>query len=141
MPRRLSVTVERFQLATAFTISRGSKTEAVVVVATLFDGDKRGRGECVPYARYGENVESVSAAIETARAAIEAGVSRDDLQRWLVHVREGEGCADIMGETRAFLQVITVSNRRSTLGHTHGSRRFIHPLKNVSQTEHAGGKR
>ena len=80
MPRRLSVTVERFPLAAAFTIARGSKTEALVVVATIIDGGKCGRGECVPYARYGENAESVSAAIETARAAIEAGVSRDDLQ-------------------------------------------------------------
>ncbi|RZM06058.1 MAG: hypothetical protein EOP68_16880, partial [Sphingomonas sp.] len=80
MPRRLSVTVERFQLATAFTISRGSKTEAVVVVATLSDGDKRGRGECVPYARYGETVESVTAAIEAVRPLIEKGLSRKALQ-------------------------------------------------------------
>lgn len=80
MPRRLSVTVERFQLATTFTISRGSKTEAVVVVATLSDGDKRGRGECVPYARYGETVESVTAAIEAVRPLIEKGLSRKALQ-------------------------------------------------------------
>ncbi len=63
MPR-LSVAVERFPIAGAFTISRGSRTEAVVVVATVEDGAARGRGECVPYARYGETVESVAAALE-----------------------------------------------------------------------------
>ena len=46
----LSVRIERWPLASAFTISRGSKTEAVVVVAELSDGVHRGRGECVPYA-------------------------------------------------------------------------------------------
>jgi L-alanine-DL-glutamate epimerase-like enolase superfamily enzyme len=52
MPR-LTVAVERFPIAGSFTISRGSRTEAVVVVATVEDGSFRGRGECVPYARYG----------------------------------------------------------------------------------------
>jgi L-alanine-DL-glutamate epimerase-like enolase superfamily enzyme len=80
MPRRLSVTVERFPLAAAFTIARGSKTEAVVVVASVAEGENCGRGECVPYARYGESIESVSAAIEAVRSAIEAGVTRDELQ-------------------------------------------------------------
>ncbi|MFG7486405.1 N-acetyl-D-Glu racemase DgcA [Methylorubrum rhodesianum] len=63
MPR-LTVAVERFPIAGSFTISRGSRTEAVVVVATVEDGAFRGRGECVPYARYGETVESVTAALE-----------------------------------------------------------------------------
>ncbi len=65
MPIALSVAIERFPIAGTFTISRGSRTEAVVVVATLTDGDAVGRGECVPYARYGETVEGVVAAIET----------------------------------------------------------------------------
>jgi L-alanine-DL-glutamate epimerase-like enolase superfamily enzyme len=64
MSPRLSVTVERFPVAGAFTIARGSRTEAVVVVATIDDGTHRGRGECVPYPRYGESVEGVVAAIE-----------------------------------------------------------------------------
>ncbi len=42
----LSVTIERWPLANPFTISRGSKTEAVVVVAELSDGIHRGRGDC-----------------------------------------------------------------------------------------------
>src|SRR5689334_11421185 len=66
-PISLSVTVERWPIAGRFTISRGAKTEAVVVVAELSDGTARGRGECVPYARYGESVDSVVAAIEGMR--------------------------------------------------------------------------
>ena len=64
MTRSLAVSVERFPIAGAFTIARGSRTEAVVVVATLADGAKVGRGECVPYARYGETVDGVVAALE-----------------------------------------------------------------------------
>ncbi|BDA85103.1 dipeptide epimerase [Aureimonas sp. SA4125] len=81
MARRLSVTVESFELAAAFTIARGSKREAVVVIATIEDGATTGRGECVPYARYGESIDSVRQTIETARAAIENGISRQELQR------------------------------------------------------------
>lgn len=76
----LSVAVERFPIAGAFTISRGSRTEAVVVVATLTDGAAVGRGECVPYARYGETVEGVVAAIEAVAPAVAAGaVTRETL--------------------------------------------------------------
>ena len=79
MARRLSLAVERFPIAGAFTISRGSRTEIAVVVATLTDGDTVGRGECVPYPRYGESVESVSALIEGQAEAIAAGIGRDAL--------------------------------------------------------------
>ncbi|GEP10855.1 N-acetyl-D-Glu racemase DgcA [Methylobacterium gnaphalii] len=79
MTRRLSVTVERFPIAGAFTIARGSRTEAVVVVATVEEGKTRGRGECVPYARYGETVESVTALIEVQAGAVADGVSPRDL--------------------------------------------------------------
>ena len=44
------------------------------------DGAATGRGECVPYARYGETVEGVAAAIEALRAAIDAGLTREALQ-------------------------------------------------------------
>jgi len=81
--RRLTAAAQRFQLARPFVISRGAKTEALVVVAELAQGDKRGRGECTPYARYGESVDSVLAQIETARAALEAGADRVALQRLL----------------------------------------------------------
>ena len=82
MTRRLSlsVAVERWPIAGSFAISRGSKTEAVVVVAELGDGKARGRGECVPYGRYGETVEGVAAAIASMRPRLEAGLDRAGLQ-------------------------------------------------------------
>ena len=76
---KLEVTHESWPIAGAFTISRGSKTTAEVVVVTLTDGDHTGRGECVPYKRYDETIESVMAALQQARSAIEAGISRDDI--------------------------------------------------------------
>src|SRR5581483_9743735 len=76
----LSVTIERWPLASAFTISRGSKTEAVVVVVELVDGAHRGRGESVPYARYGETPDSIVAAIEAMRPALRQGLNRLELQ-------------------------------------------------------------
>ncbi len=72
--------IERWPLAGAFTISRGSKTEAVVVLAELGDGTHRGRGECVPYARYGETPDGVVAAIEAMRPALWRGLDRAALQ-------------------------------------------------------------
>ena len=59
----LEVAVETWPIRGGFTISRGAKHEAVVVVASLSDGRHKGRGECVPYARYGESVEAVVSAI------------------------------------------------------------------------------
>jgi L-Ala-D/L-Glu epimerase len=76
----LSVRIERWPLASAFTISRGSKTEAVVVVAELSDGHHRGRGECVPYARYGETPDGVMTAIEKLRPALKKGIDRAGLE-------------------------------------------------------------
>ena len=66
----LTVRTERWPIAGAFTIARGAKTEAEVVVAEVSDGVNTGRGECVPYARYGETVAGVAAAIEAMRAAV-----------------------------------------------------------------------
>ena len=50
-------------------------------MAELGDGQLRGRGECVPYARYGESVESVTAALEAMRPALAAGLDRTALQK------------------------------------------------------------
>jgi len=83
MPRRLSVTVERWPLAARFTISRGSKTEAVVVRCEIREGEVRGQGECVPYPRYGETPEGVCDTIDALRGEIEAGLDRDALQERL----------------------------------------------------------
>jgi L-Ala-D/L-Glu epimerase / N-acetyl-D-glutamate racemase len=75
----LAVAVERWPIRGGFTISRGSKHEAVVAVATVGDGTHTGRGECVPYGRYGESVEGVVASIEACAGAITRGLSRTDL--------------------------------------------------------------
>lgn len=56
---QLSVEHERWPITGGFTISRGTKSQADVLVVTLSRGSFRGRGECVPYARYGESLESV----------------------------------------------------------------------------------
>ena len=76
----LTVRIEHWRLAQPFTISRGTKTEAVVVTVELQRGGRRGRGEAVPYARYGETPEGVAAAIEAARPALCAGLNRAALQ-------------------------------------------------------------
>jgi L-Ala-D/L-Glu epimerase len=76
----LSAKIEHWPLAAAFTISRGSKTEAVVVAVEISGGSKTGCGECVPYARYGETPESVLDAIEALRPQFAQGLDRSGLQ-------------------------------------------------------------
>ncbi|KMO17342.1 N-acetyl-D-Glu racemase DgcA [Methylobacterium platani] len=76
---RLATTIERWPIAGTFTISRGSRTEAVVVTAAITDGTNTGRGECVPYARYGETVEGVRDLIAAQGEALAAGLARQDL--------------------------------------------------------------
>lgn len=83
MARRLTARAERWPLAAAFVISRGAKTEAEVVVAEITDGPHRGRGEATPYGRYSESAESVLTQIEGVRPALEAGMTRQDLQAFL----------------------------------------------------------
>jgi L-Ala-D/L-Glu epimerase len=78
MPK-LHVAHESWPIAGSFTISRGSKTSAEVVTVTLEEGGARGRGECVPYGRYGETVESTMAALEAVRPMLERGLARDAL--------------------------------------------------------------
>src|SRR4051795_3530852 len=80
-PQRPAINFRAWPLAQAFAISRGSKTSAEVVVAEVFDGEFRGRGECVPYPRYGESVESVAAALEAMKGAVFSGLDRHELQR------------------------------------------------------------
>ncbi len=72
----ISVTPDAFPLAETFTISRGSRTEARVLTVRVIDKGIVGQGECVPYGRYGETLESVTAEIE----GLPKGISRQDLQ-------------------------------------------------------------
>ena len=72
-----------FPLAAPFRISRGVKHNADVVTVELRQADKTGRGEAVPYARYGESVTSVIEQMERLRAQLVAGMGRDELQAQL----------------------------------------------------------
>lgn len=81
--RSLEVDIERFPIAGTFTISRGSRTEAVVVTAAIREGASTGRGECVPYARYGETVEGVAETIRGMADKVAAGLDRQALRRML----------------------------------------------------------
>lgn len=81
--RRFSVHDERWPIAGAFRIARGSKTEAHVVVAEVEADGLRGRGEATPYARYGETVEGCLADIRELKGELEAGLDREALQRRL----------------------------------------------------------
>lgn len=81
MRRSIDIQMNSFPIAGTFTISRGAKTTAEVVTCTISEGGIAGWGECVPYRRYGETLEGVVAEIESARAAIEAGLDREALQR------------------------------------------------------------
>lgn len=81
----LAARIERWPIAGGFTISRGAKTEAVVIVAEVSSRDVKGigitgRGECVPYARYGETPEGTLAAILGLRQAFRDGMDRQTLQ-------------------------------------------------------------
>ena len=78
--RTLTVRAETWPLAGSFTISRGSRTEARVVVAEISQDGVAGRSECVPYAHYGESVEGVVAAIEALAGPIANGLDRGSLQ-------------------------------------------------------------
>lgn len=72
--RRLEVTSESWPIAGTFTIARGSKSAADVVVVKVTENGITGRGESVPYPRYDETVPQVLDALEAARAAIELGL-------------------------------------------------------------------
>jgi L-Ala-D/L-Glu epimerase / N-acetyl-D-glutamate racemase len=76
----LTARIERWPISGSFTISRGAKTEAVTVVAELSGGGHRGRGECVPYPRYGETPEATLAALEAMQEPLRRGLDRQALQ-------------------------------------------------------------
>lgn len=80
---KLEVRAETWPIRGAFTISRGTRTKAELIVARLRDGAHLGLGECVPYPRYGESVESVRKQIESLAGPIAAGLTRESLQEAL----------------------------------------------------------
>ncbi|UOM34725.1 N-acetyl-D-Glu racemase DgcA [Acuticoccus sp. I52.16.1] len=113
----LTAVAEEYPIAGVFSISRERRTIARMVVATLTDGPHVGRGEAVPYPRYGESVEGVLADIlamsdriaagltrEELQAAMPAGAARNaiDLAMWdLEAKRSGTRVADMLGQTMA----------------------------------------
>jgi len=114
MPTALKVraTVETWPIAGKFVIARGAKREATVVVAHVGDGRIVGRGECVPYARYGETVDGVRGAIAALGSVYDraellrrlpAGAARNalDCALWDYEAkRAGTSAADLAGLPR-----------------------------------------
>src|SRR5215211_5576328 len=80
LSRKLAVSIERWPIAGAFTISRGAKTEAITVVAEISHDGHTGRGECVPYPRYGETPEATLAALLAMQEPLSRGLDRTALQ-------------------------------------------------------------
>ena len=80
LSRKLAVSIERWPIAGAFTISRGAKTEAITVVATVSQDGRTGRGECVPYPRYGETPEATLEALNAMHEPLARGLDRTALQ-------------------------------------------------------------
>jgi L-Ala-D/L-Glu epimerase / N-acetyl-D-glutamate racemase len=77
---RFAARIERWPIAGSFTISRGAKVEAVTVVAEVGRGGLTGRGECVPYPRYGETPEATLAALLAMQEPLSRGLDRQGLQ-------------------------------------------------------------
>lgn len=79
--RQMIITPLSSPLKAAFAISRGSKSTAETVLVEIIDGEHRGRGECVPYARYKESRVSVVAQLSGIEKAVQEGLTREELQR------------------------------------------------------------
>lgn len=77
---QIAARIERWPIAGSFTISRGAKTEAITVVAEVSHGGHTGRGECVPYPRYGETPEATLAALQAMQEPLGRGLGRQALQ-------------------------------------------------------------
>ncbi len=78
---RLNVRKQTWPIDGSFAISRGSRSEVNTVIVELIDGDYCGQAECVPYAHYGETVQSVLAQIEQIRSSLENGSNQADIQK------------------------------------------------------------
>lgn len=80
-PVNITVTRESFPTRGVFTIARGSRTQADVLTVRLDSGNSTGMGECVPYARYGETMDSVAAQIREIEPELQQGLDRIALQQ------------------------------------------------------------
>ena len=77
--RKLIIRAESWPLKQRFSISRGSKISADVLSIEIKQDGHIGRGEAVPYKRYGESIETVTAAVESIQTALENGLERAEL--------------------------------------------------------------
>jgi L-alanine-DL-glutamate epimerase-like enolase superfamily enzyme len=120
--RSVSVRIERFPIAGTFTIARGARTEIVVVTVAISECGRTGRGEGVPYARYGESPDSVVAQIEEMIPALRDGLGRLDLYSAMIAgaARNAVDCAlwdlecKLSGLTAAQVAGITAPRRQIT---------------------------
>lgn len=80
---QLNIARQSWPILGEFRIARGSKTIAEVIVVSLNQDGCTGRGECVPYPRYGESLQTVAAQIESLRSALTHAMSRQELQSLL----------------------------------------------------------
>ena len=123
---KLVARIERWPIAGSFTISRGAKTKAVVVVVEISQGGHTGRGECVPYARYGETPETTLASVLamqdrrnafdrlTLQAAMGAGAARNAVDCALLDLQAkatGQRVWEVLGRPapRACTTAYTIS--------------------------------
>lgn len=103
IPGTVRITRDSFRLAEVFTISRGSRTEAQVLTVNIEQDGHVGRGECVPYARYGETLDSVAAQIEGYSgdlSAMPAGAARNAVDCALIDLAaktQGVRAWDLLG--------------------------------------------
>ncbi|WP_165313563.1 N-acetyl-D-Glu racemase DgcA [Vibrio ziniensis] len=77
---KVKLYTQRWPIRGSFTISRGSKTQAETIIVEIENQGLIGRGECVPYARYGESIASVLQQITDVIPEIESGITREQLQ-------------------------------------------------------------
>ncbi len=108
MTRALALVVEQWPLKNVFRISRGAKQVAEVVLVTLSEQGCSGRGEGVPYARYGESVASVMAQIESVRERLETGMDRQALLDQLPAGAARNACDCALWELEARQQQLPV---------------------------------
>ena len=88
MSRKISFTKQSWPIKGRFAISRGSRTEAIVIVCEIIDQDSAGnqiigRGECLPYSHYGESVDGVLSQLNSVSTVLAIGLSRTELQSLL----------------------------------------------------------
>lgn len=149
MSRHLEATIETFPISGSFTISRGSKTEAEVITCIVSENGFSGRGECVPYKRYGESLDGVMEDITAIADAIRAGLTRAELQRrmppgaarnavdcalWDLEAKlSGQRVADVIGATsrKPFVTAFTLSLGEPEVMAAEAARNAYRPLLKV----------